>query len=128
VKAANAQAGEDLAEIPEEEDVSIEHVQDEPAILPTGPMLPVSATLQSALSQEQPLLGHRRLSKSMPRRLSVTQRGDATVKQAVFIVGLHALLSSKTFISSQLFKSFIGTGVLFLGKAYVSYFIPIHTV
>lgn len=99
MKAANAQAGEDLAEIPEEEDVFIEHGFDEPASLPTEPILPVSANLESTFTQEQPLLGHRRPSKSRSRRLSTTQRGDATVPQAVFIVGLHAVLSSHSLFS-----------------------------
>ena len=53
------------------------------------------------------------------RRSSVGPHGDATVTQAVLMVNhLISILDLKlTILYSQLLKSFIGTGVLFLGKA-----------
>ncbi|KAJ8521945.1 hypothetical protein ONZ45_g1461 [Pleurotus djamor] len=88
-------AGEDL-EDDEEED---KEDDEEEAFLPSGGDL-----TSSVLSEHTPLMGGtaRTRSRSRRRRMSVEGHGNATVTQAVLM----------------LLKSFVGTGVLFLGKAF----------
>ncbi|KAI0685968.1 transmembrane amino acid transporter protein-domain-containing protein [Cytidiella melzeri] len=110
-------AGEDLEEIEEEDeemvddDMDIERTPFAPSSLleRTEAGLPSSLITQSPpgtdlhdthkISERTPLL---RRSTSRRRRGSVGPHGDATVTQAVLM----------------LLKSFVGTGILFLGKAF----------
>lgn len=107
------QAGEDLEEIEEEDegvtpddDLDIERTPFAPSSLLESPEADLAAThgAQSDLhdahkaTERSPLL---RRTTSRRRRASVGPHGDATVTQAVLM----------------LLKSFVGTGILFLGKA-----------
>ncbi|KAI6108016.1 amino acid transporter [Pisolithus sp. B1] len=87
-------AGEDLEE--DEDRVDEEEVTEQP-----GP-----GTVPAVVDEAQPLLKQTRHTRSLSRRraASVGARGDATVPQAVLM----------------LLKSFVGTGVLFLGKAFAN--------
>ncbi|KAG5647379.1 hypothetical protein DXG03_000447 [Asterophora parasitica] len=101
-------AGEDLEE--EEEDKE----EDEEARA-------AGLLQEDAVAEDTPLLaGSRSLSRSRRRQASVGPRGTASVTQAVLMV--RPELTECTFQiltrSPQLLKSFVGTGVLFLGKAF----------
>ncbi|KAF8440342.1 amino acid transporter [Boletus edulis BED1] len=86
-------AGEDLEEEDEERSEDVESA-DQPAL-----------STEPAVSETQPLLKTtRQRSRSRRRPASVSGHGDATVPQAVLM----------------LLKSFVGTGVLFLGKAFAN--------
>ncbi|KAH7884389.1 amino acid transporter [Phlebopus sp. FC_14] len=85
-------AGEDLEE---DEDKA----EDEETLVRPGPSL-----IAEAVDETQPLLKQVKRSRSRSRRPSLGPHGDATVTQAVLM----------------LLKSFVGTGVLFLGKAFAN--------
>ncbi|EGO25072.1 amino acid transporter [Serpula lacrymans var. lacrymans S7.9] len=92
-------AGEDL-----EEDEEEDRLADEEADAHAGPS-GASALAQSIGADEnQPLLSSKPRSRSRRRAASVGPHGDATMTQAILM----------------LLKSFIGTGVLFLGKAFAN--------
>ena len=135
------QAGEDLEETEEEED---EEAADDDRLLygqPSGSqdtsalqpdpeaaegslarILADSQPSKSAVSETSPLLPRSssvQRSRTRRRRVSVSH-GDATVGQAVLMVCRDSLLyhmAARAYLFSQLLKSFVGTGVLFLGKA-----------
>ncbi|EMD34028.1 hypothetical protein CERSUDRAFT_141455 [Gelatoporia subvermispora B] len=106
-------AGEDLEE--EEEEEFVEERQDEeaqisaPVPMPSGAGIP-GITLPSEApdthkgTEREPLLGRQRSASRVRRRRAASEgaHGDATVTQAVLM----------------LLKSFVGTGILFLGKAF----------
>ncbi|KAG1804416.1 amino acid transporter [Suillus subaureus] len=85
-------AGEDLEE--EEED----RADDEEATIRAGPS---ELEAHVVVDETQPLLKPRSTSRSKRRAASVGPHGDATVTQA-------------------LLKAFVGTGILFLGKAFAN--------
>ncbi len=77
------------------------------------------------ISERAPLLSRdskRSLSRSRRRRSSVGPHGDATVTQAVLMAS-HVLaieyLRHVLIVQWQLLKAFVGTGILFLGRACV---------
>jgi hypothetical protein len=78
-----------------------------------------SALPQHMINERAPLLGpgSRANSKTRVGRRSV--QGDATVLQAVLMVGrLSVIIPHRSKLTRvQLLKGFVGTGVLFLGKA-----------
>ncbi|KAG1852713.1 amino acid transporter [Suillus subluteus] len=86
-------AGEDLEE--EEED----RTDDEEATIRAGPS---EFDAHIVVDENQPLLKPRSTSRSRRRAASVGPHGDATVTQAV------------------LMATFVGTGILFLGKAFAN--------
>jgi proton-coupled amino acid transporter len=88
-------AGEDLEE--EEED----RADDEESTIRAGPSEPDAHVV---IDETQPLLKPRSTSRARRRAASVGPHGDATVTQAVLM----------------LLKAFVGTGVLFLGKAFAN--------
>lgn len=109
-------AGEDLEEI-DEEDEYMEQWQDEEAqagepalaervFAETAPLSiglpPETATDLHKAGERSPLLGRSRSRSRRKRAASTGPHGDATVTQAVLM----------------LLKSFVGTGILFLGKAF----------
>ncbi|KII85114.1 hypothetical protein PLICRDRAFT_45235 [Plicaturopsis crispa FD-325 SS-3] len=90
-------AGEDLEE--DEDDDK----EDEDEGVAAASLANAETGQAGADAERQPLLAHSRSrSRSRRRRLSVAEHGDATVTQAILM----------------LLKSFVGTGVLFLGKAF----------
>ncbi|OCH95337.1 hypothetical protein OBBRIDRAFT_745472 [Obba rivulosa] len=109
-------AGEDL----EEEEEDEEYAEDEeaqvhePVHIPGGAVpipsgaripaapLPTEVTDVHKGTEREPLLGRQRSVSRRRRAASVGPHGDATVTQAVLM----------------LLKSFVGTGILFLGKAF----------
>lgn len=106
-------AGEDLEE-DEDED---KDEDDLPIPVPSASAL--EAGHQIAVSERTPLI-QRTMTRSKRRRMSVGPTGDATVTQAVLMV--CQMLRNNRYLSLTLFqllKGFVGTGVLFLGKAYV---------
>ncbi|KAG1774427.1 amino acid transporter [Suillus placidus] len=88
-------AGEDLEE--EEEDKT----EDEESTIRGGPS---QLEPHVVVDETQPLLKPRSTSRSRRRAASIGPHGDATVTQAVLM----------------LLKAFVGTGVLFLGKAFAN--------
>ncbi|KAH0833091.1 amino acid transporter [Lanmaoa asiatica] len=78
----------------------------------------------STANETQPLLKSTDRSRSRSRRraVSVSAHGDATVLQAVLMVSISRGSSCLILMpaSHQLLKSFVGTGVLFLGKAFAN--------
>jgi proton-coupled amino acid transporter len=92
----------------------------------TAPGEPGSQLIHRSVASLKPSERTPLMSRSMShasvrrrRRQSVGSHGDATVTQAVLMAScacviLQTLIDSS---SSQLLKSFVGTGVLFLGKA-----------
>ena len=98
------------------------------AALPSGPISidASAADLRKSATERSPLLAstlasrrsHSR-SRSRRRRSSVGPHGDATVAQAVLMVRLllSCIYQYMLIYHTQLLKSFVGTGVLFLGKA-----------
>ncbi|KAI0649467.1 transmembrane amino acid transporter protein-domain-containing protein [Trametes meyenii] len=113
-------AGEDLEEIEEEDEESAEDEESQaqtPEYLegasyygtgespPLATAPPIPSTNVHKADERSPLLQRhstRARSKSQRRRASVGPHGDATVTDAVLM----------------LLKSFVGTGILFLGKAF----------
>jgi len=136
------QAGEDLEELEEEEEEDEETIDedrrahDQPSgsqdmSVPQTPeaaqgslarILAESQPSKSAVSETSPLLPRAsslQRSRIRRRRASVSH-GDATIGQAVLMVchdQSFYYVRERAQLLSQLLKSFVGTGVLFLGKA-----------
>jgi proton-coupled amino acid transporter len=85
-------------------------------------------------NERTPLVGgpqrgapHRSMSRGMSasrrrgRSASVAHKGEATVTQAVLMVGVVDTQQIERILTcSQLVKGFVGTGILFLGKAFMN--------
>ncbi|KAG6879606.1 hypothetical protein C0992_000634 [Termitomyces sp. T32_za158] len=69
------------------------------------------------IGEESPLLGRRSRSRTRRRRNSISPTGTATVTQAALMVRISVMHRTCRSQYLQLTKSFVGTGVLFLGKA-----------
>jgi solute carrier family 36 (proton-coupled amino acid transporter) len=98
-------AGEDLEEIEEDEDEGLLDADEERAVgegagAYGGPVTGLSGETRKP-DERTPLMGDSAISRRRARSKSIGPHGDATVTQAVLV----------------LLKGFVGTGILFLGRA-----------